>query len=544
MVLSKYYFTLIYLKPIQIRYQLWYRIRRFFRRLTWFKYPLQIKKNGHPISLIKYNEKNISFDNYMFTFLNLSKYFPNNIIDWNFKDYGKLWTYNLNYFDFLLQPELKLETGLILINAFLSNIEHNSIGLEPYPISLRGINWIKFISLNSFPDFRHSSFNIQLSDSLYAQYQILLDNLEFHLLGNHLLENGFSILFGAFYFRDQILYKVAEDILTKQLDEQILNDGGHFELSPMYHQILLDRLLDCINLMINNERFVNQEILLSFMSEKAKKMLLWLNCMTFSNGRIPLMNDSAQAIAPKSKDLFEYALRLGILWESSNNPIPQNSCITLLKDSGYRRFNRSNYECIIDIGPIGAKYQPGHAHADTFNFVLNVNNKPFIIDTGISSYSNHNTRTQERATMAHNTISIENKNSSAVWSLFRVGRRAFVNIQEDSTFLCSASHNGYKNYKITHQRSWQFSENNIIISDRLLGSNRSGTAYLYISTSSLPRIQRDIIIFDDIHICIENAISINLSNIQLPFEFNHFSMAVRIQITFKVFLNCTIHTSN
>ena len=34
----------------------------------------------------------------------------------------------------------------------------------------------------------------------------------------------------------------------QQLEEQILPDGAHYEQSPMYHCILLDRLLDAINI--------------------------------------------------------------------------------------------------------------------------------------------------------------------------------------------------------------------------------------------------------------------------------------------------------
>ena len=34
---------------------------------------------------------------------------------------------------------------------------------------------------------------------------------------------------------------------------KILEDGGHFELSPMYHQIMLFRVLDCIQLLKLNQ---------------------------------------------------------------------------------------------------------------------------------------------------------------------------------------------------------------------------------------------------------------------------------------------------
>src|SRR5690606_16750082 len=40
-----------------------------------------------------------------FVFLNLKKSFSDGI-DWNFLDYGKLWNYNLEYFNFLHQPDV------------------------------------------------------------------------------------------------------------------------------------------------------------------------------------------------------------------------------------------------------------------------------------------------------------------------------------------------------------------------------------------------------------------------------------------------------
>ena len=45
-----------------------------------------------------------------FTFLNIPHDFSDKI-DWNYRSYGKLWTYNLNYFDFLNQEEMSKEIG-------------------------------------------------------------------------------------------------------------------------------------------------------------------------------------------------------------------------------------------------------------------------------------------------------------------------------------------------------------------------------------------------------------------------------------------------
>ena len=88
----------------------------------------------------------------------------------------------------------------------------------------------------------------------------------------------------------------SKKLLISELNEQILNDGAHFELSPMYHQILFCRLLDCINLIKLNFLWQNDD-LLSFLEVKASKMNSWLRNITYNNGEIPMVNDATFGIA-------------------------------------------------------------------------------------------------------------------------------------------------------------------------------------------------------------------------------------------------------
>jgi len=450
--------TIKYLKFKQLYYRGYYFIRK---KIKGFNYPLSLSSNSNELKFDFFVHHNKSYkgDN-EFEFLNLSKKFDDKI-DWNYKEYGKLWTYNLNYFDYLNQKEITKEEGLKLIYDFIDNLQNIKDGLEPYPISLRGINWIKFL-------IRYEIKDKKIDDSLLAQYYILLDNLEYHLLGNHLLENGFSLLWGGLYFGDERLLNKAKEILKEELNEQILDDGGHFELSPMYHQIIFYRLLDAINLIDNGKLRMDNGEFIEFLKEKALSMLQWLKIITFSNGDIPLLNDSANKIAPISSELFEYANKLLI-----NHP----SRLTLhhsLKTSRYRKIVKNNYECIVDIGQIGPDYIPGHAHADTFNFILytksplTLNHSPLITDTGISTYDIGIARDYERSTKAHNTVEINNTNSSEVWGGFRVANRAkVIKIEENENYI-KATHNGYeKKFGILHTREWIFKEDKIIIKDSL-----------------------------------------------------------------------------
>ena len=434
--------TVKFLKFTQIYYRIYYfLIKKIYKKNRVF----YKASTGHALKLIKsinintlYKEKN------KFTFLNLEVTF-NSEINWNYSKHGKLWTYNLNYFDYLSQDNKEL--NLSLIYSFIENSEMIKDGLEPFPISLRAMNWVKYLSYYQIED--------QLIDnSLYAQYYILIDNLEYHLLGNHLLENAFSLLFGAYYFKDERLYKDANKILFKELDEQILVDGAHFELSPMYHKIMLFRVLDSINLLEHNSWKSSK--LLNYLRIIAGKMLGWLKAISYKNDEIPLFNDSAKGVAPSNKQLYVYAHKLGVKIDE----------IKLL-ESGYRKISKEYYECIIDVGVIGASYIPGHAHADALNFEIQFNNKPFIVDTGISTYENNSQRILERSTTAHNTVEVNSCSQSEVWGAFRVGNRANIIELKENENSIKATHNGYKKEKILHTRKWTFKEHSIIIQDHL-----------------------------------------------------------------------------
>jgi len=498
--------TVKYLKIRQIFFRLYYSARAKIRNIFGFKYIFSKESKSTTLKFIKSCASYSVFRDNEFNLLNLSKRFDDKI-DWNYKDYGKLWTYNLAYFEYLRE-----KSDLNLIYDFIDHISNIKEGLEPFPISLRGINWIKFLTAYAIEDKK-------IDDSLYAQYYILLNNLEYHLFGNHLLENGFSLLFGAYYFKDEKLYAKATVILKTELDEQILEDGGHFELSPMYHQIMLFRVLDCINLLQNNS-WKNSE-LLTYLKKKASIMLGWLQNITYKNGNIPLLNDSANHIAPTSNELFDYANNLNVSMVNKK-----------LGKSGYRKVLKDRYECILDVGYIGASYIPGHAHSDTFNFELNIDKKSFIVDSGLSTYEINERRFYERSTKAHNTVEVLKKDSSEVWGGFRVGNRAVVTEIIEKQNYIRATHDGYKKDYVLHTRSWKFETNKIIIVDEL-NKEIDATVRFHFH----PDIKEEEILK---RVSIENS-TFKIKNYMYACEFNKLATAKYIEINFNK--NCRVKIS-
>lgn len=506
-------YTLYYLKLKQIIFRIYYFIRDKLSKKHSFGEPKESFSLTSGIVFTTSIPSLLSYRKNEFIFLNI-KFRFNNGIDWKFSKNGKLWTYNLTYFDYLNQKEMSKEDGLMLINDFIDKSYNIKDGFMPFPISLRGINWIKFLT-------NYKIENQKINDSLYTQYSILMDNIEYHILGNHLLENGFSLLFGAYYFRDETFYAKAKTILIEELDEQVLNDGAHFELSPMYHQIILLRILDSINLVKNNA-WKNSE-LLELLEHKASLMLGWLNVITFEDGTIPLLNDSSNNIAPTTKELNFYGEQLNVMQTS-----------VIIKECGYRKVKNEYYECIMDVGNIGPDYIPGHAHSDTFNFVLYLKGSPCIVDTGLSTYEANQRRMLERSTSSHNTVEVDGINQSEVWSGFRVARRAKIVSLKEKKNTIEAVHDGYKRIGALHKRKFTLNDRSIIIEDFIHGnSEHQAVAYLHFYPGIRPIIKDNVITIDQTEIILENANKIEIEEYQYAPEFNKLVDAQKAKISFQ-----------
>lgn len=491
--------TVKYLKFKQIAYRVLYAIRKKFVKK---EYAHELKKTVDPLKWLNNIQNSTSYlENGEFRFLNITHKFQDKI-DWNYNSYGKLWTYNLNYFDFLFQPNIKQSESIMLIKDYVVSAEVLKDGFEPYPTSLRCINWVKYLSKENIQDEA-------INKSLYNQYFRLIDNLEYHLLGNHLLENGFSLLFGAYYFKNDLFYSKAKMIIEEELSEQVLKDGAHFELSPMYHQIILVRLLDCINLVKNN-KWVDDN-LLDFLKQKASEMQGWLLCMTYQNGSTPHVNDATFSISSSTNTIVNYAKDLELNTKSSQ-----------LSDSGYRKWKTNDIELFMDVGNIGPDYIPGHAHADTFNFELCYKGKPIIVDRGISTYEKNNQRKLERATSSHNTICLDGLDSSEVWDGFRVAGRAKVSLLKDDSTTIRASHNGYKGISAKHIRQFNLKKESIQISD-FIESNQNHVveSHLHLHPNCEVKIEGDTILIDSkIKISLKGNKSIVLEDYSYSTGFN------------------------
>jgi hypothetical protein len=119
---------------------------------------------------------------HQFRFLNVSKTFSHGKVDWASTDMTKLWRYNLHYFDYILDSGRSVDNISDLISTWIqSNPMGVGDGWEPYPVSLRIVNWSKLFLRQDFREHVHAEW----LDSLYQQARWLELNIEYHILANH-----------------------------------------------------------------------------------------------------------------------------------------------------------------------------------------------------------------------------------------------------------------------------------------------------------------------------------------------------------------------
>jgi uncharacterized heparinase superfamily protein len=436
------------------------------------------------------------YENDTFVFLNQTHPI-HDVSDWNNLALPKLWLYNLHYFDDLNAQDAKARREWhrkLMHRWIIENPPTFGNAWEPYPSSLRIVNWTKWALAGN-------SLDKEVIQSLYLQARWLSLRIEWHLLGNHLLANAKALIFaGVFFSGDEARawLKSGLQIYQEQIPEQILADGMHFELSPMYHAIILEDILDILNLcQIYPNQF--EESFKGLLQVNAQKMLVAHKTLIHPDGQISLFNDAAFEIAATYDQLAVYAQSLGVQLVSNLANIDYQDTADLslshLADAGYVRLEGANACAFLDVGAIGPNYLPGHAHADSLSFELSVFNQRVIVNGGTSSYSDRDIRAYERSTAAHSTVEIDGQNSSEVWGQFRVAKRAhpqgIVVEKVDDAFRVSCSHDGYTHIATSavHTRVWQMNKNTVSIKDKVNTEKRATTPLAVANYIFHPSIQ-------------------------------------------------------
>jgi uncharacterized heparinase superfamily protein len=404
-----------------------------------------------------------------------------NSSDWRRDDLDALWLYNLHYFDDL--DAVDSDGRLDLQSEWIERwIESNPMGVgrgwDPYPTSLRIVNWVRW-------SLRGGRLSDKACTSLALQARWLGGRLETHLLGNHLWSNAKALVFAGTFFlgeeAERWFFK-GLNLLEAELAEQCLADGGHFERSPMYHALFLEDVLDLFQLSrLQPGLFPSQWS--RVLTETATRMFTWLVDMVHPDGEIAFFNDATKGVSAPLASLRKYGGALEMpfaAWFAESPPRLRH-----FASSGFVRMESAAATLLCDVGSVGPDYLPGHAHAGTLSFELSVGASRVVVNSGVSLYGESAERQRQRGSRAHSTLVVDGADSSEVWAGFRVARRARVlsaDIEGASGKLrFRAVHDGYRRLSGSpiHRRAWTLDDSALVVEDEIIGFGRHHLEILF-----------------------------------------------------------------
>lgn len=494
--------TIRYLKPSQVLYRTTNKIKRELHKrkiLSIKKTPSRVRVNRSAdfiIPSLDFNSEYLNrFDkekilNNEFNFININHKVSLDTA-WNDQSLQHLWRYNLHYFEYLYK------LGFLYLNnknykyyekykALIVNwIGHNPCpfgdGWHPYTISLRITNWISTYGIFTEEINNDIIFKNQLIESLYIQYSYLQKTLERDVLGNHYFENIKALIIGSIFFEEEHVKSKFTKELFKQLDEQILEDGMHFELSPMYHKIILEDLIKITVWLKNDFGYIK-------LSKYIKKMIDVMYSFEDEFGKTPAFNDSTDGISKNYDCLLNTCKQ-----EFNLTPTLLNS----FKDSGYYILRKGEYKLIFDSGEICPSYLPAHGQCDALSYELSIKGIPILVNSGTYQYENGEWRDFFRKTKAHNTVMIGDKDQSQFWGSFRIANR--ISDVKRSHFSYNKGLNfiygSYKTYfGAKHTRFiGEIDENVLLVLDKIeCNSNEDVRSYIHLIPEVKPTIDETI----------------------------------------------------
>ncbi len=471
--------TLKYLKLSQIYWQIRYRIYRFRKNET---VPF-VKTQQFQVPLFDWVNKKSFISESKIELININKPYQLPAL-WSDKSGDDLWFYNIHYFDYINNEEVDDKLKYRLVENWIDNVSSSSAGSQAYPTSLRIVNWIKWVMKNGITDQK-------ILQSLYSQCCHLDKNIERHILANHLFANIKAMLIAGLFFDSAKSIRWVNKytaMLLREIKVQILENGGHYELSPMYHNIILEDLLEILAFYK-----VYSQPYPKLLIPTVEKMLVWSGAMTHPDGEVSFFNDSVSGIAATMSELKNIARSLGI--DAHAQPKIIHDC------DGYYVVKKDLWDLKFDAADVMANHQPGHTHADALSFELSVGDQRFFVNSGISTYHDLQARQEQRSTSAHNALVIDGKNSSHVWSKFRLAARAKIFnrsvIKDEKEIVLSASHDGYKSLKSSLIRTRQISvsENSIKIQDLVEGGNQHNVELFFYLHPDIEVVQKDKVLF-------------------------------------------------
>lgn len=254
----------------------------------------------------------------------------------------------------------------------------------------------------------------------------------------------------------------ASRLLARELDRQVLADGGHASRNP---RVVVDLLFDLLPL---RQMFASREVdTPEALLRAIDRMLPMVRLFRHGDGTLSHFNGMGVTAADHLATLLTYD-------DMRSQPIQH------APHSGYERLEAGRTLLIADVGAPPPQPLSAEAGAGYLSFEFSSGTQRIVVNCGTPRIASDTIIQASRSTAAHSTASINDVSSCqmvgkrgfwlnrriAGWLLRRTGpvvlsgpeRVAAERSERDHSQLLNASHDGYRaRFGLTHERRWQLS---------------------------------------------------------------------------------------
>ena len=378
---------------------------------------------------------------------------------WARELYGFGWLRHLRAAD----SELSREQAKVLVNDFIA-LKRSLPGLawQPEIMGRRVISWLSnsVLVLDTGEPQAYETFLRALSSQLRylsASYRDAPDGVP------RLVSLMALVYAGLCIAEQQAVVERYTRPLCKELERQILPDGGHISRNP---EALVELLLDLLPLkqcFVARDRPPPKEL-----TDAIERIMPMLRFFRTCDGTLTRFNGAG----PTPTDALATALAYDDV---------KGAPVRYAANSAYARLECGSTLFICDIGPTPAASLSITAHAGFLFFEMSSGNAPMIVNCGTPSVDHDEWRPFSRSTPAHSTLTFEDVSSGEFGTsgtngalptvdaplLGPANAQATLSDQVDSTdnIRIRGSHDGYlERFGVTHARQMLIAPNGLLIS--------------------------------------------------------------------------------
>lgn len=282
-------------------------------------------------------------------------------------------------------------------------------------------------------------------------------------------------------------------VLIEQTDRQVLEDGGHAELSAHYHRYALDFYL----LALSVARLSGDAGAAEQFEAVARRMARFARTLADARGYLPLIGDddggqlfpicrrepadvrptlawAAALLRDPTLVVDRGSVPEEVYWLCGGDPHleaspprpPDPISLAVFPDAGYVIGSTSRGDhAVIDVGRLGF-LNGGHAHADALSCVVSFARKPLLIDPGTSTYTmDPALRDRMRASSSHNTVTLDGRLQSEPAGPFHWRTRADATllgaVRLPHALWMAGQHNAYA--PLVHRRDVVMTDDGLIL---------------------------------------------------------------------------------